>query len=379
MTSLPSAPGSIVFSWLPLMMLLGCRSAVPDQDDAGARTDAPLLSKKSLQARVHSAGLVKMPSPASGTATGCIRACCTGNDEHLKICKCVTRSEHPEAVFIVESYGKRVSQWPATAFLGDLYDFEVMTGDLDADGDAEIVVANREASGNGMGIHSWKISVIDPHGGFTPSVMFVVEDYGAGSVQFKAPDEPCDILATEWISLDDAERGIGLYLTGKLFRFDQGRLLPAAESLIKKRRYLFSFEKERLETLNSMPEFTHQGTPLAWLSNEKTESTSTDPYLQGCTHADLRGTVRDVAQGSEPGVVRIIVELASGKRAQYTYPVRETEAKKHGITRLGHAATHLVFPEGYLFMELEQDLHGEEVTISQLSCDGSHKRTVLWM
>lgn len=141
--------------------------------------------------------------------------------------------------------------------------FQVLYGDLDADGKNEIIIANNDATSNGMAVLHWTIWILPEltvQGAVEP-VEFSVEDYGPEGTFVRQQDGTYRILVSKWKELNDAKRGSGLYLTGSWYRYAKGALLPEGGPMLA-RRYLFSFERERNKT------FDDPQKPYLWLKSQ---------------------------------------------------------------------------------------------------------------
>src|SRR6266404_305195 len=167
----------------------------------------------------QSSKLIKAGSPQPVALAGYDKAHCVSLPSQIRICKCISESE--DGTFIVERKGKRLSKWPASAFLGDTSDLEVLLGDLDGDGSNELVVANRDSESCGMAVQQWTLSVFPNPGfpSFQAPLTFSVEDYGVFGT-FAPARVGVNILTTEWISMEDPkrQRGRGEYLIGKWWK-----------------------------------------------------------------------------------------------------------------------------------------------------------------
>lgn len=111
------------------------------------------------------------------------------------------------------------------------------------------------------------------------------------------------------------KRGPGLYLVGQWWRYNSGELHPLLNRRIIARRYLASFERERLRTINSAQ------TPSRWLSNPQTEPLKTDPLLDVNRQSETRGIIEKVSVDNidSDRVMKIMFKSDAGRKITYVY------------------------------------------------------------
>ena len=297
--------------------------------------------------------VVRLPAPAEARVEGCVRASCTELDG-LRACKCVT----DEGTFVAVSlHGRKVGAVSVSAYLGQTDDFEVSRGDLDGDGRAEVVVASRDSTSSGVAISRFSVSILDGrpladgHADKTP-VSFGVDDYGEGVVRKDGL-----LLLPEWQS----ERGGGLSLVGRPFRYERGALLHDARGPVLRRRLAQSFEEERSGDLGAGGT-RGMGRPGKWLS---------DARCQG-SGAEARGAVVEKARIVGAGITndRLMLVTRAGLK------VRVLSASAGQGVRLGDAATGRLYPPGYRPADPDA-LSGRHATIAR-SADGAEP-LVVWV
>ena len=234
---------------------------------------AALVMVLNQQSYAQSAVMVKASLPSPADVTGYHKAHCVSLNQRIRICKGLSDSEN---AFVLEKDGTRVGTWPVMTFLGETSDFEVLQGDLDADGSRELIVANRDSTSNGLGVNVWTISIFSASdvNSFRPPLTFSVEEYGSSGT-FVSNGRGVRILATRWLWAKDPKgrRGDGLYMTGQWWRYSRGELIPLSNQTIVARRYLESFAVERGRTEKN------PAIPLKWLSGPKAERLRFDPIL----------------------------------------------------------------------------------------------------
>jgi hypothetical protein len=135
---------------------------------------------------------------------------------------------------------------------------EVLSGDLDGNGVAEVVVPVLKTGSNGMGIGYWSVLVISPNDYGWSVDTVEVEDYNTQGSWVRHPREPgCDLIETHWVNGYDPKRGGGLYLEARWLKLDF-RMTPRVDRPVLRRRYTNTFQEERSRT---------DGTtgPFSWL------------------------------------------------------------------------------------------------------------------
>lgn len=194
------------------------------------------------------------------------RSYCIDLDRATKICQRLTETK---SLMTFERDNKALLEWDDDA-IGSVWEakFEVLKGDIDDDRKDELVVAELQAQGNGFGIETWRISIIDnPESAHPPPPLhFEVNVYGSRGVFLRHGASPqCQILKAEWASLKHPRKGWGMYLVGRWYHYRKGELVPVSNRPVLIRRYLNSFAKERERSWND------PNIPLKWLQNKNVE------------------------------------------------------------------------------------------------------------
>ena len=312
--------------------------------------------------------LIDAGSPQPASIEGYHRGHCVALPNRIRICKLLSDNAD---VFLVEKEGKTIGPWPSTAYLGETEDFEVLRGDLDGDRQPELIVANHDATGNGMGVSVWTIAIF-PNTDF-PSfqlpLTFSVQDYGSFGTFVSAAGH-VNILTTDWVSGDDRRRGGGLYLVGQWWRYKSGELLPLLNRNSIARRYLFSFERERWNTLTS------DRKPYRWLSNRSATAVTTD-FVTGPGMSNKRGVIQSIAapEKSTYRAVQIMFQPDGEQTSTWLYPSDDDEG---GTTSryIGDAISGRVYPNRYLPLDPEKWLSGKRATLRNY---GENRIEVLWL
>ena len=310
--------------------------------------------------------LVKLGSPQPASVEGYHKGHCVALPNHIRICKLLSDNAD---VFLVEKDGKTLGTWPSAAFLGETEDFEVLHGDLDGDRQPELIVANHDGTGVGLGVSAWTIAIFpnDDFRSFQLPLTFNVQEYGSFG-NFVPAAEHVNILTTRWVSGADRRRGQGLYLVGQWWRYKSGELMPLNRNAIA-RRYLFSFERERGETLES------DRKPYRWLTNRSTTAVTTE-FITGASTSSKRGVIQAIstAEKSSYRAVQIVFKSDSEQASTLTYPSDEDEET---IDRyIGDATSGRIYPSRYLPLDPEKWLTGKRATLRTYN---DKRFEVLWL
>src|SRR5262245_16012850 len=91
-------------------------------------------------------------APEEPSNTPYERTHCVDIDNGMRVCKHISQSE---TFFAIEKNGSMVGKFETTTYNGGASRFEVLRGDLDGDGKAELIIANRDGVSNGIGFDYW--------------------------------------------------------------------------------------------------------------------------------------------------------------------------------------------------------------------------------
>src|ERR1044072_7107363 len=236
--------------------------------------------------------LTKFPAPVAASVEGYEKGHCIALPKNVRICKLLADDKD---TFLVQRDGKKVGTWPGNTFLAETSDFEVLTGDLDRYRKPELIVANHDGSSNGLGVEFWTIFIFpDPEfHNFTPPLTFSVEEYGSFGT-FVTSGGEVNILTTDWLTNNDPKgrRGWGTYLVGQWWRYQSGELRPLLDRPIIARRYLFRFERERLDGVKN------DRIPLQWLSHRSREPVKTE-FITKQSKTSKPGIIQTVTREKE--------------------------------------------------------------------------------
>lgn len=320
--------------------------------------------------------LRKVGAPQPAQVSGYDRGHCVSVRPQLRICKLL--SDDKDA-FLAERDGKPFGSWPGNSYLGETEDFEVLQGDLDGDRRAELVIANRDSTSAGMGVSHWTIAIFPDaeFRSFEPPLSFTVQDYGAFGT-FVTTGRKVNVLTSKWASMSGkGKRGVGLYLVGQWWRYGDGQLHALLNRPIVARRYLSSFEVERLQTLNSTQ------IPYAWLNNTRTEQVRNDPLLERKAQTDVRGVIESVSLNKVNAgrVVKLNFRVNGGRRDSYVYAPQSLEQGETEISFIGELATGRLYPTRYLPAKPEEWLSQRRGKVRTYAVDlaQSEGLRILWL
>jgi hypothetical protein len=320
--------------------------------------------------------LSKAKAPEPATVSGYSRAHCAALPNGVRICKCISEAED---VFVAEKGGQIKGKWPTTAAYGETSDFDVLVGDLDGDGAKELIVANHDGSSQGMMVSYWTISIFPGLENFERALVFSVEEYGSFGT-FVQVRGGVQILATKWIwsKALRGRRGVGLYLTGRMWRYQDGRLLAVANRPLMARRYLNSFERERAQTEDS------PYIPYSWFKSPQAETRRIDPLIDYRVKESLEGVIGDITTSPASGESTISITFQGSAQSpstvSYRYPVAPDENTKNAFMYIGEASTNIIYPDGYRPVQPVKWLKGRRCKL--VTYDGefqSENLKVLWL
>lgn len=308
--------------------------------------------------------LIKLAAPVQANVEGYDKGHCIELPKSIRICKLLSDDKD---TFLVQKEGKSVGTWPGNASLGETSDFEVLTGDLDNDRNPELIVANHDGTSNGLGVEYWTIFIFpDPEfQHFTAPLTFSVEEYGSFGT-FVTGGGRVNILTTSWVSARDPKvRGWGTYLVGQWWRYEKGELRPLLNRPIVARRYLFSFESERNDTVKS------DRIPFQWLSHPSTQSVNSQFITKRIT-TSKPGVIETVTREKES--IRVVFKPDGEPSITFVYP--GTFQDKEKLDYFGDTATGRLYPKNYLLSQPETWLKNKRATFGSYEEDGLH---VLWL
>lgn len=302
---------------------------------------------------------------------------CTQAGKNLRICKVLSDTGID---FVFKQKGKRIGKWPTSVLAGSGNSiFEVLKGDLDGDQIDEIIVANLDYISNGMGIQTWTISIFPNPDifGFQPPLEFSVEEFGArGTFVKHSTDKRCQILVTEWHSLEHPKRGDGMYIIGRWYHYWKGSLIPVKDRPPVARRYLNKFA-ELVSRTQENPKV-----PLWWFQDDQTETLNVDPAILEKEIRSINGVISKVipAGGEEgDGILKIQVRLDSGQTRVYQESAKAFEDTDDYFFRLGSGKFERPYPMDYTPADINKWLLGKKVKITTYGSGDLYTRQIIWL
>lgn len=203
-----------------------------------------------------------------------------------------TAQEFAPLHFEIVQNGKSIGKFDVSedSFRPETDGFYAFWGDLDKNKSNELIVVDFNGQGNGLGVSHYTIYILPDFEsrGFSTPLSFNTSEFGEdGTFIYDAKKNETLILQTEWggVNVKDAKRGDGLYFTGRFFRYQNGKLISAADKPILARRYLNSFQSERLRTGNN------SNRPYLWLNSPAALKLSADPIFDEKPSETYTGTV----------------------------------------------------------------------------------------
>jgi hypothetical protein len=214
-------------------LLIGTPAAGQPASSTAWRTDVPCTAGRNPTLAVAGTSV-------EATVPGCVRARCIAMPDGRRVCACTGDTTQ---VIQVIANGQTLHEWPADYSLaGSAESLRTMTGDLDADGRPELIVAEWMDMSNGLGIRFYRLSIFNGTDPARPPLRVNVDDFTPdGSFVRPARGGPCRLIATRWTELRDERRGEGMYFTGQWMQYRDGRLEHDPERPIVVRRLLNSF------------------------------------------------------------------------------------------------------------------------------------------
>lgn len=311
----------------------------------------------------QAARLTKLGTPVPASVAGYDKGHCITLPENIRICKLLSDDKD---TFLVEKDGKPVGTWPGNAFLAETSDFEVLTGDLDNNRKPELIVANHDSTSNGIAVDYWTIFIFpDPEfRRFEEPLTFSVEEYGSFGT-FITSGGRVNILTTSWVSNKDRRRGWGTYLVGQWWRYQSGELRPLLDRPIIARRYLFSFERERMDAVKL------DRVPFQWLNHPRTEPVTTE-FITKQSKTSKSGVIQAVTREKES--MKIDFKPDAEQSVSFIYP--GTYLDNTTFDYFGDAASGRLYPKNYLPPQPERWLKNKRATLRSYEDDGL---AVLWL
>lgn len=298
----------------PLLLPLLLATAAPALAQAPARVSVPVVRYRVADADTAWMRETRCTEPFSDGTRACRRLVVSGAEGE--------DAPQDSSRFWVEGRnGHVLAQWAEAGTFYQSFGFDLVRLDLDGDGQVEHVVAHHESEGNGMGVRTWTLYVVDGRRPDARPLAFTSSDHGDDA--FVRTRRGWRLLATAWEDGQDPRRGHGLYFTGRLYRYDgdRGTLVPDAAEPVRRRRYLNAFASERgrtydAETVRGLP----GQTPWRWLQHASTARLRADPALPTTRRLGPPETVRFLGPIEHEGMRGYAYRAADADAPSFTDP-----------------------------------------------------------
>lgn len=310
-----------------------------------------------------------LPPPVSDAEDGApARSACVEIDRDAAICARLLDDGEACSEFVLTRRGAVVHRADWQMFLCGLDQFRVLHGDLDLDGARELIVVRTVGVSNGLGVTTSAVAILDGRDWSRPALEFLAEDFSVRDA-FQRLDarRDCGIHVAEWHGGSDPARGEGTYLSGQVFRYEAGALVPEISVPPRTRRYLWSFERER-----GRDDGRGAG---AWLSSPLAETRAGFPW-------DVGEALR-TQEGIITGATRETVTLRADDGREHV--LRVDEAHRFGshpdvIERMLDRSTGRAFPLGYVPADPRSAFVGRRATlVEHAKWKRSEPGSVLWL
>jgi hypothetical protein len=294
---------------------------------------------------------------------------------------CVRRNEKDgNCEFVFIQNGKEIYKWPTYCFEGGTTGFEVLKAYLAGDGKNVLMIANYDGASNGFGGTFWTLFIFKMPIGETEPLQFSVEDYGPSCFPFETNN--FKLLLTEWLMQSGTPIYKSNYFIGRLFKYENGKLIHLIEEPILMRRNTLNFEKFRNE--NGQSSNSNSWSPeifpvYAFLYDKEAKKVKEEPfYLNDKTRSDREGIVIETNKifGDDGVNLNFHIRFTDGKVFDLKYGEYNWDNKEenqHRIDRIGDFDTRRLYPKRYIPSDPGLWLKGKKITLSRYSTDGSSK------
>ncbi len=297
-----------------------------------------------LLALLLAAAPILFPTPVQSPSANWRAAACTGY-EGTQVCKFATNAEKANDMIVVERADRHRVEWPVATWVSTVNDFVVLQTDLDGDGRAELIVANRASEANGVAVRSWQIAIVD--GTRDAATHFVSQDWGPDSLSGTT------LLVTEWeVVLPKAT------FVGREYAYKNGHL-EATKDPVRRRALTPAFETERRASTELIR------TPRKFLSHDSTVKQATDAQAATRQDAVVRGLTLD-----EPWLDMHL------ERSNGVIESLSTLPEDGPMLRLADAKNRRLYPLGYAPEDSEAWLLGKKVSVG---LDGDKASGLIWV
>lgn len=276
----------------------------------------------------HAQKLASGAKPRAVKIAEMLDAHCTTLPGNTRVCKGRNANdESGDGIFIIQRNGVKLGEIKGaiSANGASPESFFALSGDLDKNKSAELVIVDFGGQSNGLGVNYYTVNIFPDFQtkGFQTPLSFDTHEFGTeGTFRYDTKTNETLIMLSEWggVNVPDAKRGGGTYFTGRFFRYQNGKLKPAAGRPILARRLLNSFARERARTDASPLR------PYNWLSSPQAVKLKGDPVFDEKPISSETGVIEkyeDVTEKfksenggeeTEVNISQIVVRMDSGER-----------------------------------------------------------------
>jgi hypothetical protein len=223
--------------------------------------------------------------PVPTNQTGCLHGLRMSAGTDLTIWRCqVVLPEgqefaegQSEYAFLIQHKDKPLQEYSDALMAGAYQNFEIVTVDLDDDGQRENILAAWNGQSNGLGVHSWTIYVFDAQWSLIQRFNEVADWGDSNLVSAPAGRSGCDIAITSYVEDISLRRGEGLALRAQFFSLSAQTtgpsLISAAERDAVQRRLTNSLMRQRTAWFSEGEDtnvWQWRGNVAAWLNHPST-------------------------------------------------------------------------------------------------------------
>ncbi|ELS32357.1 MULTISPECIES: hypothetical protein [Pseudanabaena] len=355
--------------------LSGCIFASHPQLNEGIKTSNIRTANVPNQQIAATPSVAISPSQKTDTVEKCSEAKAVMPSQKFKLRKCHSL-DWRENKFILEQDNKEIGNWKAKFSLR----FDAFEADLDGDGRQELIIAEHNATSNGLGVAYWTIYIFpDPSYPLPKPMQFETQEYGKLGT-FVPDGDRFEVWTTEWKWIGETTG-----IIGQQWRYRNGELIPTDHPVL--RRWLsFNFAAERSQTHHD------PRVPYLWLANPKAQAYEENPLLQPYEITSIEdGTIQNVRNIRDVSDVnnncheksnhdcKIVVDFNPdlGDPQSYIYD-RKSNSNSLSISYFGDWSSRRIYPVSYLPSDPQKwlkDKRGKIITYA----DKYSTLRILWL
>ena len=330
-----------------------------------------------VSSEVFGQQLTEGTKPTKSDLEGFGEGDCSLLPSQIRICEVLMSKQGVAKYFIqVNNQTVRSIEVPSS---GTANGFATYRGDLDKDGVPELILVSIYGVSNGMGVsHSmvyiFRDPIRSPNAG---AVSIPIKEFGGNETfVFDQKLQRILLLVTYWRYYEtlDKRRGSGLYLVGKWFIYQKGKLKPLFDRPTLARRFLYRFQNERSSNL------FEKGTPYQWLRDRTTHRFYREPTEGRKSGSTELGIVSTFSTSPEEGC-KIEIKTSGGKTIVGLCfgSIAEEKGKSHvSIADIGIWKYRYCFPYDFDPSFFFRKVIGKRVKLENHIDEYGNKYTDLW-